>query len=283
MSHAATSCTPLSYQGKEAYYQSRTADLEASKEQDKWQRVQVVLSLALESYRAVMGCCLLMFVTQRCNDHMCSLVENMVDTSMIYAIGFGLNFITLFAMVVLYYFEVKRENGFIEYLEVDSTKSNDSFSVRKELKAMTVEDHNYIVQLDNSFKLVSKFVISISAVNILYSAWLILAYHYLDIRTITTFSTNVIFISAKLISVYITAFSDDYIFYSAYLKKKTQFNTVDPDKRVCEIKEDISFSIMDEVTRTPPSPQKLSRFTSFFQFALGGSKEANNSGIYTNL
>ena len=271
-----TSNTPLSYQKTD--YQSSSK--ESSQEQDKWQRIQVVLSLALESYRSIMGCCLLFFVTQRCDDHICSIVENMFKFSMIYGLGYTLNFITLGSMGFLYYFEVIRENGFIEYLEVDSTKSNDTASVKKELKAMCVDDHNHIIQIDNNFKLVSKYVIAISIVNIIYSTWLILAYHYFDLRTITTLVTNIIFISAKLISVYITAFSDDYIFYSSYLKKKTQFNTVDPDKRVDEIDKNVSFSIMDEVVRTPPSPPKRSRFN-FLQFALG--RDANDDGLYTNL
>ena len=271
----------LSYQKKEIDYQSKNKILESSQQQDKWQRIQVVLSLALESYRSVMGCCLLLFVSQKCNDHICSLFENIFQFSMMYKIGYILNLLTLCSMAVLYYFEIIRENGFIEYLEVDSTKSNDTGSVRKELKAMCADHHNYIIQIDNNFKFISKYVIIITAANILYSSWLILAYHYLDIRTVTTLVTNIIFISTKLISVYVTVFSEDYIFYSSYLKKKTQFNTVDPDKRVDEIDTHALFSIMDEVDRTPPSPPKRSKFISFFQFSLG--RGANDDGLYTNL
>jgi hypothetical protein len=54
--------------------------------------------------------------------------------------------------------------------------------------------------------------------------------NYLDNKTITAFLTNVLFMGNKVAEVYSIANTENNIFFSAYLKKRVQYNDVDPDK-----------------------------------------------------
>ena len=72
-----------------------TAITEKQNNQDFSQKTNVVTTLVLEIYRVLMGAFLIAFIPQKCDDHVCTLSENInrKDTMSVIAVTF--NSITL--------------------------------------------------------------------------------------------------------------------------------------------------------------------------------------------
>ena len=88
-------------------------------DQDFQQKLAFIPLVSIELYRVLVSSLLVLFVPQKCVDHVCSLSENMVWEHHLYNAGLIVNFITLFSFLSLYYCEVKRENRLITYLDVN--------------------------------------------------------------------------------------------------------------------------------------------------------------------
>ncbi len=203
--------------------------MEKSNDQDFNQKVNVALTLVLEFYRVIMGSLLILMVPQKCDDHVCSATENIERTGGLDYAGLALNFATLASMCGLYYIEVKRENKMITYLEVNPEKARDNESVGEALEQLSEEKKKAILMLDKSYCNAGYGSIGLFIVNAVISLLCIMQ-NYLDSKTLTVLLTNILFMSSKLADVITTVKTDENIFYSAYLKRKVQFNDVDPDK-----------------------------------------------------
>jgi hypothetical protein len=78
--------------------------------QDFSQKIAIVPTVAFELYRVLISSCLILFVPQKCDDHVCEFKENLVFENKKYTAGVVINFITLAGFLALYFVEVKREN-----------------------------------------------------------------------------------------------------------------------------------------------------------------------------
>ena len=208
---------------------------EKSNDQDFKQKINVFLTLLLELYRVVMGSLLILMVPQKCGDHVCSINENLNRTGIIDYFGLTTNFLTLGSMCLLYFIEVRRENKMITYLEVNTSKPRDNESVGKELENLPNEKRNTILNYDKYYCNSGYFSIVIFIINAVFS-FVCIMQNYLDSKTLTVLLTNLLFMGSKLSDVITTVKTKVNIFYSAYLKRKVQFNDVDPDKLIDQIK-----------------------------------------------
>ncbi len=102
-----------------------------SSNQDFIQKVSIIPVVGVELYKVMVSSFLILFVPQKCGDHICELNENLIFENKLYNTGLVLNFITMFSFVVLYFFEVKRENRLIAYLENNPKRPFDNDSVGK--------------------------------------------------------------------------------------------------------------------------------------------------------
>jgi hypothetical protein len=197
--------------------------------QDNQQKAKVAVSVTLELYRVLVSTLLILFVPQKCHDHVCTYQENMETESPVYTAGLALNFLTMAIFLTLYGVEIKRENRLITYLDVNKSKPADNESVGKALESLSVEKRESIWKLDAYYQ-VAFYAATIAFVaNFILSG--IVVYDYsLGNQTTTTMITNILFMAMKLTDVYGVANTDSNIFYSAYLKGNVQFNDVDPDK-----------------------------------------------------
>lgn len=202
---------------------------EKSNDQDFKQKMNVSLTLLLEFYRVLMGSLLILMVPQKCDDHVCSINENLERTGVIDYIGITSNFATLASMCILYYIEVKRENKMITYLEVNPEKARDNESVGEALENLHDTKKLAILNYDKHYCNSGYTSIGLFIVNAVFS-FICIMQHYLDSKTLTVLLTNVLFMSSKLADVITTVKTDKNIFFSAYLKRKVQYNDVDPDK-----------------------------------------------------
>lgn len=202
--------------------------------QDFSQKIGIIPTVAFEIYRVVISTCLILFVPQKCEDHMCELKENLVLENKKYTAGVVVNFVTLACFLALYFVEVRRENTLINYLEVSANVASDNISVGNTLDLLPKEKHAIVLYLDKCYQRGGFFIIFLFLTNAILSGFVVSDY-YLDKQTTSTFVTNILFIITKLIDIYTVANTEENIFYSAYLKGRIQYNDVDPDKRVPQI------------------------------------------------
>jgi cytochrome b subunit of formate dehydrogenase len=199
-------------------------------DQDNNQKINVAISVALELYRVLVSSLLILFVPQDCgNGNLCTMTENMNPDSKLYTTGLFFNFATLSVFILMYYFEVKRENKLITYLDVNKSTASDNDSVGKELANLPGEKRSNILLFDKYYQKTAYVAMGTFVINSIISG--IVVYNYsLGNQTTTTIITNILFMVSKLGDVYVTVNTEQNIFYSAYLKGKIQYNGVDPDK-----------------------------------------------------
>jgi len=199
-------------------------------DQDNNQKLNVAISVALELYRVLVSSLLILFVPQDCgNGNLCTMTENMNPDSKLYTTGLFFNFATLSVFILMYYFEVKRENKLITYLDVNKSTASDNDSVGKELANLPREKRSNILLFDKYYQKTAYVAMGTFVINSIISG--VVVYNYsLGNQTTTTIITNILFMVSKLGDVYVTVNTEQNIFYSAYLKGKIQYNGVDPDK-----------------------------------------------------
>lgn len=201
------------------------------KNQDLMQKVGMAPTILMELYKVMVSSFLILFVPQKCGDHVCSLNENMVAENNLYTSGLVINFITMFSFILFYYIEVKRENRLISYLDVNPTKATDNESVGKVLLLLPSSKKDNIISLDKNYQRIGFFVLGMFMLNTIISGFVVYEY-YLDNQTTSTYITNILFMVTKLGDIYAITNTEQNIFYSAYLKNKLQYNDVDPDKKM---------------------------------------------------
>ena len=200
-------------------------------DQDFKQKMNVAITLILEIYRVLMGAFLTLFVPQNCDDNICSQSENYSRGDELSKTGFSMNCITMFSFLVLYYIEVKRENKLITYLEVNRFEPRDNESVEQALLKLEDNKKEEIWKYDGYYQKMGFISLGIFLLNTIISSVVIYT-HYLDNTTVTVYLTNVLFLGFKVSDVFSTVNTKKNIFFSAYLKRKIQFNDVDPDKKI---------------------------------------------------
>ena len=205
--------------------------------QDFTQKMNVASTLILELYRVLMGAFLMAFVPQKCDDHVCSIMENIKRSGILSHITVSSNALTLFAFLILYIIEVRRENKLITYLEVNKSTPSDNESVGNALLKLDDVKKTSIIAYDVYYQKTGYLCTGIFLVNSALSSVVIYS-NYLDSKTITVYLTNLLFMSLKVHDVYNTVNTKPNIFYSAYLKNKVQFNDVDPDEIIEPIVKD---------------------------------------------
>ena len=215
-------------------------------DQDFNQKMAVSIAVILELYRVLVSSFLVLFVPQKCDDHVCSLSENMVFENHLYNAGLVFNFITMASFLAMYTLEIKRENRLITYLEVNKAVASDNNSVGTALEKLSVEKRDSIWQLDKYYMYSGRASIIIFIVNTILSGFVVYEY-YLDSQTTSTYITNILFMVTKLADVYANVNTEKNVFYSAYMKGKIQYNDVDPNKIMVP---GISHPLQDEVNKS---------------------------------
>ena len=229
---------------------------EKLQDQDFNQKVAVSISVILELYRVLVSSFLVLFVPQKCDDHVCSLSENMVFEHDLYNAGLVFNFITMASFLAMYTLEIKRENRLITYLEVNKTVASDNNSVGTALEKLPQDKRDSIWQLDKYYMYSGRASIVMFIVNTILSGFVVYEY-YLDSQTTSTYITNILFMVTKLADVYANVNTEKNVFYSAYMKGKIQYNDVDPNKLVSssELLENGEYNLVPGVT--PPVEEDI--------------------------
>jgi hypothetical protein len=110
--------------------------------QDLQQLLRMSMSVTLELYRMMVSSLLILFIPQKCENHICSLTENLESPTQKYFIGLIINYITMGSLLIMYICEIRREEKLIKILEVNNTISTDNESVGKRLEVLDCEKRN---------------------------------------------------------------------------------------------------------------------------------------------
>lgn len=197
------------------------------KSQDFKQKMNMGISVTLETYRVMVSSLLVVFVPHHCNDHICAIFEEITDANIYYKIGLIINYMTFASFIIMYICEIRREEKLIKLLEVNDKISSDNKSVGKRLEMLSEKKQHKLFNIDLYYKYVSYYVMCIYSTNIIFSGIAIYDYS-LGNQTLIIFLTNILFMITKLSNVYIIVNTDKNVFLSAYLNTKVQFNDIDP-------------------------------------------------------
>jgi hypothetical protein len=210
--------------------------------QDFTQRLYMIMSVTIELYRIFVSSLLIVFVTQNCDGHVCSFGENLIWTDTKNNIGILCNFITLFGFIVLYIFEITRENKLIKYLEVNPQNPRDNESLEIIFENIPLQYRNKIYKADYYYEKFTFVCVFLFIINTTVSGFVIYDYS-LGNQTTTTFITNVLFMITKVYDTYCVANTEKSVFYSAYLREHVQFNDIDPSLKAKLQLDDIEMGI----------------------------------------
>ena len=161
-------------------------------DQDFNQKMSVAITIVLEMYRILVSSFLVLFVPQKCGEHVCSLSENMVLENELYSSGLVFNFITMASFLAMYTFEIKRENRLITYLEVNKSVPTDNSSVGLALELLQQDKRDSIWALDKYYQYSGWISIILFVINTILSGFVVYNY-YLDSQTTSTYITNILF------------------------------------------------------------------------------------------
>ena len=204
---------------------------ETLNDQDFKQKMGMYSSFGMEFYRVLMGSFLIIFVPQKCNDHICSMTDNISTGDIMKDVTFSFNIITFASFLLMYYAELKRENKMITYLDVNPELPRDNDSVGEALVKLPLEKKNDILKLDKLYQRTGRCAMVTYFINVTLST-IVALFNYLDDKTVTVLLTNAIFMALKLYDTKTITDTEDNIFLSAYLTRRIQYNDTDPDKVV---------------------------------------------------
>ena len=195
--------------------------------QDFRQHVNMAVSVSLELYRVMVSSLLVVFIPQKCGDHVCTLFENIHQNGDEYNMYLIMNYVTVTCFVLMYISEIKREEKLIKLLEVNNTISTDSESVGKRIKLLPEYKKKQIFYNNLQYQCISYLSIIIFIINTITSTKIICKYS-LGNQTLINLTTNILFMISKLTNVLGIINTERNVYFSAYLNTKVQFNDLDP-------------------------------------------------------
>lgn len=200
--------------------------IEKINNQEFYQRYQAITSILIELFRVITSSLLIVFVPQKCEDHICTLSETILFDLDLKGVGLTINIVTLCAFVLMYIIEIWRENRLIKYLDVNPNMPNDSEYIANIMDILPHDKKEKILNGNLYYMYICYITILIYIVNAIISG-IIINRAYLSNQTYATFITYVIFMITKLTNSFSVVHTDDNVFYSAYLKTNVQFNDID--------------------------------------------------------
>jgi len=200
---------------------------------DILQRVKVGGLFALQIYKVVTGTMLSLFVPQSCEDTLtntsalCTLQENYENQEVYHRATFYVNCASMFAFLVTYALEMKRENWSIKYLDIDHEKPDNSLKViiREEPVLDKQMDRLNLIYWRSLILTTGLYAINLGlTVNIL-------SQNYHSSSTISCFISFVLLVTLKLynsLSVARESLRNDKMM-SAYMSEFVSYNVLDAD------------------------------------------------------
>jgi len=201
---------------------------------DTLERIKMMCLFALQCYKVSMGSMLSLTVPQECGAdgalQICTFRENLTRTETLHTSAVTLNFLTLFAFVVNYYLELKRENWFIKHFDI-----NHDFADNHLRTELVKPDFIHIKEkLDVKNKLYwnsSLALACIFIVNVAVSTFDI-STRFAGGASANAYASFIILIAMKLMNSLMISYNShkNCAAQSAFLTEFTSFNVLDGDE-----------------------------------------------------
>ena len=194
---------------------------------DLIQRIKVTGLFFLQFYKILTGTMLTLFIPQNCDKQICTINENYENKDINHKITLYWNMLTLFSFIMTYFYELKRENWSIKYLDIDYNLPDNN------LKSVIIKEPKLDKQMDKMNKYYKNIV---SVTMFLYFVNLCLTIRLLNINyhsssTLSCFISFSLLVMMKLYNSFTVAYnsvkSDKMT--SAYMSEFVSFNVLDSD------------------------------------------------------
>jgi hypothetical protein len=205
--------------------------------QDLKQRITGLINCAIELYRVITSTLPILFVPQNCatgdqEPVVCSLNDNLELGDAYYTVTLVFNFFTLAVFLVMYFFEIRRENLLITNLDVNNELPTSDEDVSLVLEKLPEKSKRAILWVDLWYMRTAMASLTAFVANAFLSGFCLYRY-YLNNQTTTTFVTYLLFMVIKLTGVWTVVRTEKNVFYSSYLKTNVQYNDLDENLKTC--------------------------------------------------
>lgn len=201
---------------------------------DLKQLFYVIMTTLLELYKIGMGTFLIYFVPQKCDDHVCQMME--LTPTLYHRIGLCVNAFTLCMILFTYMWELRREKWCINHLDSDKGVAYNNltyilsgrWSIEKKLRSLNL---HYIRAL--------RLTSFVCFINFLSSGYIIYT-RYLDTSTITSYLSFALLLLTKLRSSYSVGKQSYHknLALSALMTEPLSFNILDKDQYPADLETD---------------------------------------------
>lgn len=191
------------------------------------QKIKVCGLFFLQSYKIITGTMLSLFIPQNCDGQICSFRQNLENKERYHQLSLGWNTMTMLSFIILYIYELKRENWSIKYLDIDNDKPDNA------LKSVIIKHKKLDKHMDSlnlGYYNIVKVALLMNFINIGIVVN-ILNNNYHSQSTISCFVSFTLLILMKLYNSFNVAYQS--VKYdkmtSAYMSEFVSFNVLDKD------------------------------------------------------
>jgi len=188
---------------------------------DTKEKLETRLAMSVMFIKILMASFPMLFVPQLCGDSTCSLSEKMVDWNWL---GF-VNWMTFISFMRLYWYQGKREQFMIEYLDEDDEVSENSLTEQIEEYP---EIKERLINLNTKLEFSNNCSAALFLLNTAWSASWIMFVRYLDSTTLTVLLTNSLLVHSKLMQIRMSYTGDDLASSTVAVRPRV-FNVIDKD------------------------------------------------------
>ena len=194
---------------------------------DLMQRAKVTGLFFLQFYKILTGTMLTLFIPQNCDGQICTITNNYENPDIYHKTTLYWNGFTMFFFMLTYFYELKRENWSIKYLDINNNVSDNN------LKSIIVNEPKLDKQMDRlnlRYRNIVCITIFLYFVNLCLTIRL-LNKNYHSSSTLSCFASFSLLVMMKLYNSFSVAYnsvkSDKMM--SAYMSEFVSFNVLDSD------------------------------------------------------
>ena len=178
--------------------------------------------LVLQFYKLSMGCFLTLFVPQKCGDEACTMLQLLDDNNTWFRICLAFNISTFLAFLFTFGFELERERWCLSLFTIDENTHPlglvNTLCRRKDLDEK--------LRFYNKYYIISVRICSAICMLNGSSSFILVCTRYVDISTLTSFTSFILLLGAKLRYSYLVACEsfEKNIPLSAFTKRPSSYN-----------------------------------------------------------
>jgi len=209
---------------------------------DTKQKIKTTFSFLLECYKVFMGTFLLVFVPVNCDNHECGPLSLITQGEINERIAIIMNMLSCLMFIVLYGFELNRENWCIKHLDIDDNKPMNNLDAEIENYKEIKDDMS---KINKTYK---KIIIACSGTQMvnLGISMSYLVERWNGTTTLTPLLSYVLLVMMKLVQSFNIAKLSikEERAYSAYLSGLKTYNTIDVDMK--HMKDNDNIQVIEE-------------------------------------